>query len=233
MPAPPVMPDQKKGIDWQSLIKDVSPQLGNLFGQGMGMQNENWVNPATQAGQTIGQIPNQMSPYFQPYINAGNNALPQLQSQYGSLLNDPGGVMNKIGGSYQQSPGLSFAIKQALQASKNAAASGGMAGSPQHELQNMGIASNLASNDYNQWLSNALNLYQGGLSGNQNLYNTGFAGSSTMADAIKDALARQAELQYKGQAAENEHTGKEQGSFWGSIGNLAGTALPYLASAFL
>src|SRR5262245_20250391 len=101
----------KTGFDWQGLVKNISPIVGNIFGQGMA-QNANWVNPATQASQTIGQIPNQMNPYFQPYINAGMNALPQMQNQYGNLLNNPGGLMNRIGQSYQQSPGFDFAMKQ-------------------------------------------------------------------------------------------------------------------------
>jgi hypothetical protein len=214
------------GIDWRGMLEKLGPGLANLFGEGMGMLNDKWVNPATKAGETIAGIPEAMKPYYDPFINAGKGALPELQSQYGSLLNDPGAFMNKIGSSYQQSPGFNFALQQALQGAGHAAAAGGMAGSPQHEAWNMERATNLANQDYNNWLSKALNMYGRGLSGEESLYTTGFGASTDIAKNIQDALAKQAELQYKGQAEENERQ-RNQGSIWNTIGNLAMTAIPF------
>src|ERR1700690_1331158 len=97
-------------------------------------------NPADAASPYYGQIPGQTNPYFEPYFNNGVNSGKTLNDQYSGLMNDPGGMMNKFGESYKESPGMKFAIQQALQASGNAAAAGGMAGSPQHEQQNMQLA---------------------------------------------------------------------------------------------
>ena len=109
---------------------------------------------------------------MQPYIDQGQAQYGNLNSQYGQLMNDPGGRMNQIGQSYHQSPGFQFALQQALQGAGHAAAAGGMAGSPHHEQQNMGLATNLANQDYNQWLQQALGLYGRGMSGSQSLYDT-------------------------------------------------------------
>lgn len=215
-----------KGIDWASLLKTLSPALGGLLGQGLGMANDKWVNPADQASKTLGQIPGAAKNAYDPYINAGMGALPQLQDQYKSLLGDPGSALNKIGQGYQQSPGFDFQVKQALKAAGNAAAAGGMAGSPQHQYQNEEVATGLANQDYNNWLSKALGLYGQGLSGQQDLYKTGYGASSNMAQSVQDALAKQAELQYKGQDAANQHQATG-GSFWNSLGNFAGAALPF------
>ena len=77
--------------------------------------------------------------------------------------------MNQMGKSYQESPGLKNQIAQAMQGSGHAAAAGGMAGSPQHEQQNMQLSSDIASKDYNNWMQNALGLYNSGLSGQQGM----------------------------------------------------------------
>jgi hypothetical protein len=90
-----------------------------------------------------------------------------------------------------------------LQGAGHAAAAGGMAGSPQHEFQNMGIATQLANQDYYNYLNQALGLYGKGLSGEQGLYAGGLGASQSMADQIAQALAQQAAYQYQGQAGQN------------------------------
>ena len=172
-------------------------------------------NPADVANQYISQIPGQTSQYFQPYMDAGKNALGTLQGQYGDLLNDPGGKLNQIGGNFQQSPGFQFALKQALQGAGHAAAAGGMAGSPQHEQQNMGLATDLANQDYYNWLGQATGLYGQGLQGEQGLAQMGQQSSQNMADMIAQALAQQGNYAYEGQAGRNT----ANNSLWSNIGS--------------
>lgn len=179
-----------------------------------GMFNKS-KNPADVANQYISQIPGQTSQYFQPYMDAGKNALGSLQGQYGDLLNDPGGKLNKIGGGFQQSPGFQFALKQALQGAGHAAAAGGMAGSPQHEQQNMGLATDLANQDYYNWLGQATGLYGQGLQGQQGLAQMGQQSSQNMADMIAQALAQQGNYAYEGQAGRNS----ANNSLWSNIGS--------------
>lgn len=173
------------------------------------------------ASHYLEQIPGAVSPYYQPYIGAGNRALPQLESTYGSLLSDPGSSLNKIGAGYQQSPGFKFALQQALQGAGHAAAMGGMAGSPQHEQQNMQLATNLANQDYGNWMDRALGLFGTGVSGEQGLYNTGFGASKSLSDQIAQALASQAQLSYAGDVAQNQQESQGIGSLIGGIGTLA------------
>src|SRR5260221_13569988 len=96
-------------------------------------------NPADAAMPYLDQIPGQINKYYQPYVNAGQTALNNVQPEFQNLLNNPGGKLNKIDQGFQQSPGFKFALQQALQGAGHAEAEGGMAGSPEHEFENMQI----------------------------------------------------------------------------------------------
>lgn len=172
----------------------------------------------------LNKIPSTISPYYDPYINAGNEALPTLQNQYGQLANDPGAKYSELGAGYESSPGYNFALQQALSASGNASAAGGMAGSPMHEQQNMDVASNMASRDYDEYMRQVMGLYGTGLQGEQGLYNTGYGASDTLAKMLAENLQNQAGLSYSGAANKNMNT-------MGTMGMLTGGAtsmMPYL-----
>lgn len=170
-------------------------------------------NPSKEAGKYFDQIPDELRKYFDPYINAGNRALPGLEREYGRLIGDPGARMNEIGADYQQSPGFQFALKNALQSAGHAAAAGGMAGSPQHEQQSMEVATGLANQDYNQWLQQALGLYGRGLSGEENIYGIGAKAGMGMGENMASYLANRAKLEYEGANAENQQSGGAFGGF--------------------
>ena len=181
-------------------------------------------NPADVAHRYIGQIPGQTAGYYQPYIQAGQEALPGLQGQYGELLNDPGGKFNKIGEGFHESPGFQFALQQALQGANHAAAAGGMAGSPQNQQQDMSLATNLANQDYYNWMQGATGLYGQGLQGQQGLAGLGQQSASSLADMVAQSLAQQGQYAYEGQAAKNQ----AKNSLWSNLGSGLG-----LLSAFL
>lgn len=198
---------------------------GGMAGAGLGAMFSKYKNPADPAMDYMNQIPDQLRKYLEPYINAGNRALPGLEENYGKLTNDPGAMVNKMGASFHESPGFQFALQQALQGAGHAAAAGGMAGSPQHEQQNMELATNLGNQNYNQFLEHALNLYGRGLTGEEGLYNTGAKTGMAMGEDLASVLANQAKLAYEGQNAENQH----EGGMWGSLLGGAGTAAGLLA----
>lgn len=177
----------------------------------------NQPNPADSAMPYYNRIPGEMHKYFDPYINRGNKAGNMLEGQYGSLLNDPGGMLNKMGGSYQQSPGFKFALQQALQGAQHSAAAGGMAGSPQNQQQSMELATNLANQDYNNWIQHAMGLYGRGLGGEENMYGIGAHAGMGLGTDLSSLLAQQGNLAYAGQAGQNQ--GRSQG-----ISNLIGAA---------
>lgn len=182
--------------------------FSNLFSGG------GYKNPANNAMPYLNQIPGQAGQYQQPWMEAGKNQIPGLQDQYGQLMNDPGGKMNDIGKSFQASPGFQFAMQQAMQGGNHAAAAGGMAGSPQHEQQNMEMATNLGNQEYGNWMKNALGLYGQGLEGSQGMANQGQQAGQSMADMIAQTLAQQADLSYSGQQNQNQ----QNASKWGNIG---------------
>lgn len=175
-------------------------------------------NPADSAMPYLNQIPGQTQQYQQPYFDAGKSQLPRLQDQYSQLMNDPGGRMNKIGESFQQSPGFQFAMDQAMQGGNHAAAAGGMAGSPQHEQQNMQLATNLGNQEYNNWLQNAMGMYGQGLQGAQGMSNQGQQAGQSMADMIAQTLAQQGNLAFQGSRQQNQN----KNDLWGNIFKGAG-----------
>lgn len=179
-------------------------------------------NPADKANQYLGKIPDAVGQYYNPYIQQGNNAYNGLNNQYGQMMNDPGGFVNKVGQGYQQSPGFQFALQQALQGANHASAAGGMAGSPQAMQQNMGIATGMANQDYNQWLQNALGQHQQGLEGEQSFYNTGAQAGMGMGDAVGNSLSQQAQYGYAGQAAQNAANAQMWNNFMKGAGGVAG-----------
>lgn len=76
------------------------PNYGNALGgiaQGVsglfGMNN--FQNPADAASPYFQQIPGMVSPYFNPYIQAGQNALGSMQNEYGSLLGGRGALQGQ------------------------------------------------------------------------------------------------------------------------------------------
>jgi hypothetical protein len=186
--------------------------FSNLFGG---------KNPADAAMPYLNQIPGKTQQYQQPYFEAGKSQLPGLQEQYGQLLNDPGGRINKIGESFKESPGFKFAMQQALQGGNHAAAAGGMAGSPQHEQQNMQLATDLGNQEYNNWMKNALGEYNMGMQGSQGMANQGQQAGQSMADMIAQTLAQQGNLAFNGQQQQNQNKSDMWGNIFKGAGSLA------------
>jgi len=192
--------------------------FSNLFGGN---------NPADAAMPYLNQILGQTNQYYQPWYEAGKNMIPGLSDQYNQLMNDPSKRLNDIGAGYKESPGFKFAMQQALQGSGHAAAAGGMAGSPQHEQQNMELAQNIASKDYNDYMKNALGLYGMGLSGGQTMSGQGQQSGQNLADMISQQLASQAGYAYAGGAAKNQQRSGLLGNIFEAFG-----AFPSIYSSY-
>jgi hypothetical protein len=160
-------------------------------------------NPADEAMPYLNKIPGAVSPYYQPYINQGQQANQNLIGQYGQLINNPGDKFSQLGQGYKESPGYQFKLNQALQAGNNASAAGGMAGSPMHQQQSMQTANDIASQDYNDYINHILGLYGYGLQGQQHLGDQGYEASRGYGDILGSNLAQQGQLAYEGQAGQN------------------------------
>jgi hypothetical protein len=194
--------------------------LGGI-GAGLGaMMMGGGKDPYGQASKYYDRIPDTLKPYFQPYINAGQGAMGQLQGQYGNLVNDPSGFLKNLGQGYQQSPGYDWQMKQAQNAATNAAAAGGMAGSPQHQQQAAQLASNIANQDYYNYLQNALGVYGTGLQGLQGINQMGFGASTGLGENLANSLMNQGNMAFSGQASRNQAQGSQWGDLLGGLGSL-------------
>lgn len=178
-------------------------------------------NPADDANRYLNQIPGSVGQYYDPYIRQGQAAYGGLNDQYNRMMNDPGGFINSVGAGYQQSPGFKFALQQALQGANQGAAAGGMAGSLANQQQNIGLATNMANQDYNNWLQTALGQHQLGLGGEQGFYDTGARAGMSMGDTIGNALSQQAQYGYAGRAGQNAANSQ----MWRNFLNAGGGAL--------
>lgn len=192
--------------------------MGDLLGAGLlGWGMSNYQNPADSAMPYMNQISQMLPGYFNPWINAGKAMLPQLQQQYGQLVNNPGGVMNRIGAGFQQSPGYQFQTQQALNAANRAAAAGGMAGSPMEQQSIAGTVNQLANQDYYNYLNHGMSLYGQGLNGMNDMSHMGLQASSNLGEDLASALMSQAQLAYAGQANQNQFMGGSMGGIGGLI----------------
>jgi hypothetical protein len=223
---------------------------GDLFNAGLlGMGMMNYQNPADSAMPYLQQAQNQLPSYFQPWMDAGKNALPQLQQQYGNLIgnggalqaqnnelmNNPSAVMNRIGSTFQASPGYNWQAGQAMNAANHAAAAGGMLGSPAEQQGVANSVGQMANQDYYNYLNHGMSLFGQGLNNNMSLYGMGLNGlgdlshmglsaSSSLGEDLSSLLQSQAQLAYAGQADKNQ---SQQGSL-GGMGSLVSSAIPLM-----
>lgn len=215
--------DGSSGLsNWQKF--GMGTAAGGMLGGGVAGMFANPTNPADAAKPYLDRIQGDTKPYYDPYIQAGNEALPEWQRQLGQLLNDPGALMNRFGQSYQQSPGYKWQLGQGEQAISNAMASGGMAGSPEHGQRAGQLAENMANQDYYNYMNKVLGLYGSGLSGEQNMVGTGFNASRDYANLIANALAGQAGYAYAGQAGANQGDSQNMSNLFGGLGAVASIA---------
>ncbi len=189
--------------------------LGSMFGD--------YQNPADAASPFLDRASRELPQYYKPYMQAGQQALPQLQGAYSSMM-DPNALISKIGSGYQKSPGYDWMLNQGNQATQNAAAAGGMLGSPQHQQQAATMNQGLANQDYYNYLSKALGLYGQGAQGQQHLFDTGAGASMNLGDNLSSLLGSQAQLAYQGQNAQNQHEGGQMGGLFGGVASM----LPFL-----
>lgn len=190
---------------------DIQDFISNLPGAGLfGLEN-----PANSAMPYLDQIPAELRQYFNPYIQAGLASLPTLTGQYNSLISDPTGISRKIGSSFQQSPGYQFNIDQATKAANQAAAAGGLLGSPAEQQELAKTVSGFANQDYYNYLNQNLGNYFKGLGGLGDINNMGFQASTGLAENLAGNLGNQAGLSYAGKANQNQQFGNLFGNLIG------------------
>ena len=192
--------------------------LGGIFGGG-------GKNPYDQASEHYNKIPDTIKPYFEPYIKQGQQAGQQSNNQFNQLATNPGQRLNEIGANYQQSPGYGWQLNQGMNAANNAAASGGMLGSPQHQQQASTMAQGIANQDYYNFLYRSLGLYGTGLQGLEGQNQFGGQASQNLGGLLGSNLMNQGNMAVSGQASQNQSQGANWGNLFGGLGSLALFAL--------
>lgn len=165
-----------------------------------------------------GPIKQDISPYFQPYQQAGEESLGSLQEQLGRMYQDPGALYSQLGAGYRESPGYQHQVQQATQAANRAAAAGGQLGSPAQQQALAGQISGMAGQDYQDYMNQMMGLYGQGVQGLQGLTGLGFQAGSGLAEDLAQAQMQQAGLQMAGKQAQ---MGGMSG-LMGGLGSLAG-----------
>jgi hypothetical protein len=219
-------PESTESNPWRNF--GLSAGLGGL---GTGFAQKfmgDYRNPMKSAMPYLNQAENMLPKYFEPYINAGKEAIPGLQEQYKNLLNDPEALMNHIAGNYKESPGYKFQLGQAEQGINSAAAAGGMLGSPSHQLQAGEMATNLANQDFYNYLQNALGSaqtqYGRGLTGLEGMAGRGQQASTDLGENLASILGTKGGLAYQGAQEENKRKGDTLGGIFGAASSL----LPFI-----
>jgi hypothetical protein len=181
-----------------------------------------YSNPANAAMPYLQQIPGTITPYFQPYINAGQSALQTLMQNYNQLLTNPGATINQIGQGYQTQPGYDYAQKSGMNAANAAAAAGGSLGTPEHQQEAAQQSEDIANQFYQQYLNQALGLYGKGLQGEEGINQMGYGASTELAQDLGSNLASEGSLAFQGAQGQNAANGSMVGLAATALGGLLG-----------
>lgn len=207
---------------WGPLIGAGASLLGGLF------SNKKSNNNAASTAANLAQLQGIGKQYYDPFIQRGVGAQDQASAAYERMLQNPTSFVEQIMSSYKPSQGYDFRKRNAVDAARNSAASGGFSGTYNDQLQQAGIADNLLSQDMQQYLQNILGVHNTGLAGQQHVGDMGFQAAGSLADYIGNALGSQANLSH----AQNAQKNSNMGGLLNGLTGLTGAALPAISSLF-
>jgi len=199
-----------------------------------------WYNPFSWGEEDMDDVHgylDQMEPMlheqYDPYRNAGLEAMPTLQEQYSQLLSNPAAMQAMLGQGFQESPGYQYQLQEGLNAADMASARGGMLGTNQHQTEAQKIAQGLANQDYGNYYNRNQNLFNQGLTGTQGLFDTGFDATNQLASGLGNVYGNQADLAYGNVQSQNNMFGSVLGAgltaagyaLGGPMGGMAADAL--------
>lgn len=173
------------------------------------------ADPYGAASPYLAQSEEMYKQYYSPYTDLGTRTMSTLEDQYSRLLSDPASQWALLGQGFQASPGYDWQMQQAMNAANMSAAAGGMAGTPAHQQQSMQMATDLANQDYYNYMNNMMGLYGQGLSGTQGLFNTGYGATQSLADALGGVYGSKANLGYASEASKQQQAGSLVGGLLG------------------
>lgn len=153
-----------------------------------------------------------LNEYYGPYREAGLRALPTLEEQMMMLLYSPQAINQMMGSTYTASPGYDYQMEQSMNAANQAAAAGGMLGTPSHQTQAMEQSQQIANQDYWQYVNHLTNLYLQGLGIAGDINQMGYKASSTMASDLQRFMGAQ-----MGLTAQSANWENQSSDFWSDM----------------
>lgn len=185
-----------------------------------GLSSLFYDDPSNSMGNMPNDVSNTISPYYQPYMDAGLSSMGTLQEQLARMYGDPGALYADLGKGFKESPGYEYNVQQATGAANRAAAAGGQLGSPAEQLALSKQVSGMADQDYDNYMKSMMGIYGGGIQGLTGLTQLGYGASSSMANDMANAMMGQYGMQMAGQNAQNQGFN----SLLGTAGGLVGSA---------
>lgn len=173
------------------------------------------------APNIYGPVKEEITPYYQPYVQAGTDSLGSLQEQIARMYEDPNALYQQLGAGYRESPGYQHNVQSATQAANRAAAAGGQLGSPAEQQALAQQISGMADQDFGNYMNQVSGMYGQGVQGLQGLTGLGYQAGTGLADQLANAQYQQAGLNM--QQKQMEQAGMS--GLFGMAGMLGGAAL--------
>lgn len=164
--------------------------LKKIFGGGGG-------NPMTEASKYLNQIPGVGHNAYDTYVEQGRTSGGKLQDEYDKLISDPVAFINSLMQGYQPSEGYNFQKDLLTKEMSNTAAAGGIAGTNFDQMQQGQGVQKLLSQDMQEFLKNALSVYNTGLGGEENITSRGYDAAKQLADLLGGSLNQQGGLAFQ------------------------------------
>ena len=181
-------------------------------------------NPADAARPYLEEVPGIAHEYLDPYAEMGQRVTPRLEEEFGQLMNRPEDLINRLSEGYRGSPAFNYQMQNAMRGINTAGAMGGMLGTPTHQLQAGQMAGDIASQDFNQYLQQAMNLYGMGLQGETGLGQMGYGAAGDLTGILTRNLMSQAGLEFQGSAQQTQSQADALSNLINMGGRAAGMA---------
>ena len=160
--------------------------------------------------------------YLGPFAQYGIEQLGPLTQQFTGMAQQPGQSVAQLGAGFQQDPGYQFNLQQAMNAANQAAAAGGMAGTPAAQQQAATAAGNVANQAYQQYLQNVMGQQQAGLQGLTGLQSQGAQAAVGLGGDLASIMQAQAKAEQAAQQARAQSGGGLFGGLLGAASNIPG-----------
>jgi hypothetical protein len=181
-------------------------------------------NPMNDANQYLNQIPGVAHQGYDPYVNYGLDASGRTKGTYEDLMNDPTAFINKLMEGYKPSEGYQFQKDELTKALGNTAAAGGIAGTPQDQINQGEGIQKLLSGDMQQFLKNVFSAFNTGLQGEEGIATRGYDASGKLSDFLGNNLTQQGGLAFQGARDKNQKSQDNWNMFGKALGGIGGIA---------